>query len=106
MRFPQAIRPDRTGVEYQIIRRGQKILQFQEQLEHITFYVIKNAVLVLDNSPIHKSKLVQKLLTAKPYLFLPPYSPQLNPIEKIWNIFNAHSEFTQNDSWSFQFNYQ
>ncbi|CAD8188431.1 unnamed protein product [Paramecium pentaurelia] len=46
-----------------------------------------NAVLVLDNSPIHKSKLVQKLLTAKPYLFLPPYSPQLNPIEKIWNIF-------------------
>jgi len=43
--------------------------------------------IVLDNSSVHKSKLVRE--TAKELglklLFLPPYSPDMNPIELLWS---------------------
>lgn len=43
--------------------------------------------LILDNAKFHKSVSTEKLV--KSYqcelLFLPPYSPDLNPIEKIWS---------------------
>ncbi|CAK65273.1 unnamed protein product (macronuclear) [Paramecium tetraurelia] len=47
-------------------------------------------LLILDNSPIHKSKKVRKLLIVVRNNFLPPYSPQLNPIEKLWHLLKQH----------------
>ena len=43
-------------------------------------------VLILDNASIHKSKRSKELISAAgcKLLFLPPYSPDLNPIEKSW----------------------
>jgi len=43
-------------------------------------------VLLLDNSSVHTSKLVLDTLKECDikYLFLPPYSPDLNPIELFW----------------------
>lgn len=43
-------------------------------------------VLILDNASFHKSAESQKLVEAAgcKILFLPPYSPDLNPIEKYW----------------------
>ena len=43
-------------------------------------------VLLLDNSSVHTSKLVLDTLKECDikYLFLPPYSPDLNPIELLW----------------------
>jgi len=43
-------------------------------------------VLLLDNSSVHRSKLVLDTLEACniKYLFLPPYSPDFNPIELFW----------------------
>ncbi|MED0686211.1 IS630 family transposase [Anoxybacillus ayderensis] len=46
-------------------------------------------VLVLDNARIHHANMVQAFLdseegTAFHFIFLPPYSPQLNPIERLW----------------------
>lgn len=43
-------------------------------------------VLILDNASFHKSVESQKLVEAGGcrILFLPPYSPDLNPIEKYW----------------------
>jgi transposase len=43
-------------------------------------------VLLLDNSSVHKSKLVLSTLEecGIKYMFLPPYSPDLNPIELLW----------------------
>lgn len=40
----------------------------------------------MDNAPFHKSKKIQKLLNRHGHrlLFLPPYSPHLNPIENKW----------------------
>ena len=43
-------------------------------------------VLLLDNSAVHTSKLVLDTLKecGIQYLFLPPYSPDFNPIELLW----------------------
>ena len=40
-------------------------------------------LVVLDNGAFHKAKAVQWPSHVVP-LFLPPYSPELNPIERLW----------------------
>lgn len=46
-----------------------------------------NSILVWDNATIHRSKELIKLIEKQNHtmLFLPPYSPDLNPIEHKWN---------------------
>ncbi|UOY08503.1 transposase [Muricauda sp. SCSIO 64092] len=48
--------------------------------------VPQNAVIVLDNATFHKRKGAQDAIEQKGCTleFLPPYSPDLNPIEKKW----------------------
>jgi len=50
--------------------------------------------LILDNHPAHKAKAVQRLIeTLKGRLqlfFLPPYSPERNPDEYVWNDLKYH----------------
>lgn len=43
-------------------------------------------VLILDNASFHRSEKTKKIVEEAGYrlLFLPPYSPDLNPIEKCW----------------------
>jgi transposase len=45
-----------------------------------------DAVLIMDNLPAHKAPRVRALLDQSGfgYRYLPPYSPDLNPIEPIW----------------------
>jgi isftu1 transposase len=45
-----------------------------------------NSVVVMDNASFHKSKTLKDLFESHniQLIFLPPYSPDLNPIEKIW----------------------
>lgn len=47
----------------------------------------EGAHVVLDNSSIHKSQEVEKALeqVGAKLVFLPPYSPDLNPIENLWS---------------------
>lgn len=42
---------------------------------------------IVDNLNVHKSVKARKLIEAKrcEYVYLPPYSPDLNPIEKMWS---------------------
>ena len=46
-----------------------------------------DSVIVMDNASFHRKK--QLFSIAQKYkhrlIFLPPYSPELNPIEKFWN---------------------
>jgi transposase len=48
--------------------------------------LLTGQVLILDNHPMHRSRRVQRFLKHHPirYVFLPPYSPELNPIEEAW----------------------
>ena len=53
----------------------------------IKHFVNTNKWLILDNASVHKSRLVIQCLKKHNinYLFLPPYSPELNPIELAWS---------------------
>lgn len=44
-------------------------------------------ILVMDNLPAHKVKGIKELIEARgaQLIYLPPYSPDLNPIEKCWS---------------------
>jgi transposase len=52
----------------------------------------KGDVVVLDNLSVHKSKDARKAIEKKGawLLFLPPYSPDFNPIELAFSKFKAH----------------
>ena len=64
----------------------------------------KPVVLVLDNGPIHTSKLTRAALDARPWLTVewrPKYAPELNDIERSWRDlkrhFLAHQTFSSVD---------
>ena len=52
---------------------------------------MKGHYLVMDNAPIHTPFKVRELVEGRgyKYLYLPPYSPFLNPIEEFWSIIMA-----------------
>jgi transposase len=52
----------------------------------------KDIVIILDNSSIHKSKKVREYLNRFSHIhmfFLPTYSPEYNPVERIWGWIKA-----------------
>ncbi|BET38421.1 IS630 family transposase [Spiroplasma ixodetis] len=60
---------------------------FESYVKNILIPVLKGGqIIVLDNATFHKSKLTQQLIenAGCKLLFLPPYSPNLNPIEHFW----------------------
>ena len=65
---------------------AQRFLEFLQLV--LKKYPDQKIVMVLDNARIHHAKLIQPFLTQHEevleLVFLPPYSPQLNPIEKLW----------------------
>ena len=59
-------------------------------LNWIRLQVDKPLTVILDNASIHKAKSIQPLLTllkkqGVTLYFLPPYSPELNRIERLWH---------------------
>ena len=66
----------------------------------------KGDLVVMDNLPAHKGDTVRKLIEAKgaKLLFLPPYSPDLNPIEmafaKLKALLRKAAERTRDALWS------
>lgn len=80
------------------IRTGQMVINFAEKgnyksfrkhLKNIlsTFSSAPKIVLVLDNVRYHHAKRLKQFLENNKRLeliYLPPYSPDLNPIERVW----------------------
>lgn len=71
---------------------GDSIVEFLKQTR--TFYRSSSTIhLVLDGAGYHRSSQVKEAaenLNIKLH-YLPPYSPNLNPIERLWKVMNAHA---------------
>ena len=52
------------------------------------FPEMKGYYIVMDNTPIYTSQEISAMVADRGYrsVYLPPYSPELNPIEKFWAI--------------------
>jgi transposase len=60
---------------------------FETYVEHVLVPALKRGdIVVADNLSVHKSDRIRQLIEARgaQLEFLPPYSPDLNPIEKAW----------------------
>lgn len=83
------------------LRNGRLITQFSSRFDAMTFKRFlqkllkfrpadRRLVLILDNARYHHASLLQPLLREKRRLvtlsFLPPYSPELNPVERVWKL--------------------
>ena len=93
------------------LRGGQMICHFNPLFEAQSFCAFlkallrrrahgKEMVVILDNAPYHHAAVLEGWLgdnrTVLELLFLPPYSPELNPIERVWKLLRklcTHNEF-------------
>lgn len=52
---------------------------------------IKDHYLIMGNEPIHTAKSIREMIKERGYnyLYLPYYSPELNPIEQFWSILES-----------------
>jgi transposase len=86
-----AVDPD-AGKVHVAFSDGLKTEQFQHFLEGLLYRYANSGkiLLVLDNARVHHSKALQHFLNDKKdkleLLFLPPYSPDLNPMEWFWKF--------------------
>ncbi len=86
-----SIRPDeeKAFTTYQDDTTGEHFVQY---LKETLFPTLRPSdIIVMDNMRSHHVKAVREILEAKgmKVLYLPPYSPDLNPIEKMWSKMKA-----------------
>lgn len=96
------------------IRRGRLLSQFENKFNAMTFQSFlgkllkhgarnRRIVIILDNARYHHATLLkpflQKYRKRLRLQFLPPYSPELNPIERVWKLTRrlcTHNEYFPN----------
>lgn len=72
---------------------------FNAWLENWLCPVLNNThVVVMDNATVHKSQKTKELIekTGAKILFLPPYSPDLNPIEQTFGTIKKIRQYNEN----------
>jgi transposase len=73
-----------TGASFFLELPGLNTALFQLWLDHFAqAFPDSFNLLVLDNGAFHKAHALQWPANVAP-VFLPPYSPELNPIERLW----------------------
>ncbi|MFO7686130.1 MAG: IS630 family transposase [Desulfobacterales bacterium] len=63
---------------------------FMKNLRQVSCHSARQAVILIDNARYHHASLHtawrEKCASRFSLLFLPPYSPELNPIERVWKL--------------------
>ncbi len=96
--------PNRKGISVfgaVRIRDGRLLTEITERYNAMTFLkflslvhrMFPDSILVMDNAMYHHAGIITDLafMTDIDLLFLPPYSPELNPIERVWKLIKKHA---------------
>ena len=80
---------EKAFTTYQGGTTGERFVQYLK--ETLLPTLRPGDIVVMDNMRSHHVKAVREILEAKgmKVLYLPPYSPDLNPIEKMWSKMKA-----------------
>jgi len=69
---------------------GETCLAFLRRLRRVSIRAGRQVVVIVDNAKYHHARLHQPWRENHEadfrLLFLPPYSPELNPIERVWKL--------------------
>lgn len=79
-------------LQYTTFSGGTTAEKLKKYLESDLFpHLSSHSVLIMDNMKSHHAKAVKALLDQAKirYIYLPPYSPDFNPIEKLWSKIKA-----------------
>lgn len=78
----------RGDFRFMIVEKNVNATVFREFLRRLITGMDKKILLVLDDHPMHKAKLVRDFIEQHTdqieLFFLPPYAPELNPDELVW----------------------
>ena len=87
---------EKAFTTYQGGTTGERFVQYLK--ETLLPTLRPGDIVVMDNMPSHHVKAVREILEAKgmKVLYLPPYSPDLNPIEKMWSNDESHPALLEN----------
>ena len=70
---------------------GEKFIEFLERMLH---HADRPIFLIVDGHPAHRARNVLEFVASNDgwlrLFFLPPYSPELNPDELVWNNLKNH----------------
>lgn len=70
---------------YELHKTSINTQLFNIFLNNFKPYMSNDSILLMDNVSFHRSKIIKDNIT-NPILFIPPYSPEYNPIEFIFSI--------------------
>ncbi len=76
-------------MRFMVVQGRVAARQFCDFLRRLVFKTEKPIFLILDGHPVHRSAKVKNIVESMKgklqIFFLPPYSPELNPDEHVWN---------------------
>jgi len=76
-------------LRFMVVEGKVAAAQFCEFLRRLVYKAPRPIFLILDGHPVHRSARVKQLVKSLEGIielfFLPPYSPELNPDENVWN---------------------
>jgi len=80
----------KTGESFSLIMPDMTTESFNVFLKEFSKYLDERKVIVvMDNAPSHKSKRLEVPANIQ-IVYLPPYSPELNPIERVFQEIKKH----------------
>ena len=82
-----AISQKRGMVHYEVFEGSNNAKTFESFLMKLKAKCLGRTIAVLDNLKVHQAKLLERVYDANfKEMFLPPYSCELNPIERLWSV--------------------
>ena len=68
--------------------------------DHLLKVLEKNSTLIMDNACFHKKETIRNIARKEGHdvLFLPPYSPDFNPIEKVFAVLKKRRQVAPIDT--------